>query len=456
MNSLWPIRKRTTLTVLLAGLLALAIVGINEASYRDSTDVLKDLSVRAEARLHIQTLWRVLVDAETGQRGYILTGKREYLKPYDDALTTIEKSMAWIGSYYGADTEAAPIVSAIKSQIEEKQAELAQTLQYFDKGMTDSWKALLETDRGRQAMDAVRTATERLLQIESERVRTERLALLESLQVTRIAVNVMTGLSLLASLLFLRQVNLTDRQQRRHTAELKTERDLLEREVESRTAELTDLAKHLQSAREDERGRLSRELHDELGALLTATKLDIARLKRTIGSLSPDVEARLAHLNQTINQGIALKREIIENLRPSSLRNLGLAAALEIQLREFTERSGILVISDLAAITASEDVQITIYRVVQESLTNIVKYASASEVRVSLRAEGARVWITVGDNGKGFDQATPRARSHGLIGMRFRVEALGGQIKVESRPGSGTRIEAWVPAMAESMAAALA
>ena len=102
---------------------------------------------------------------------------------------------------------------------------------------------------------------------------------------------------------------------------------------------------------------------------------------------------------QTINQGIALKREIIENLRPSSLTNLGLAAALEIQLREFTERSGILVISDLAAITASEDVQITIYRVVQESLTNIVKYASASEIRVSMRTEGARVWITVGDNG---------------------------------------------------------
>ncbi len=456
MKSLWPLRKRTTLTVFLAALLALAIVGINEASYRDSTDVLKDLSVRAEARVHIQTLWRVLVDAETGQRGYILTGKRDYLKPYDDALASIEKGLAWISSYYGADTEAAPIVETIKSQTAEKQVEWAQTLQYFDKGMTDSWKALLQTDRGRQAMDTIRIATERLLQMESERVRAEPLALLESLQVTRIAVNVMTGLSLLASLLFLRQINLTDRQQRRHTAELRTERDLLEREVEGRTADLTDLAQHLQSVREEERGRLSRELHDELGALLTAAKLDIARLKRTIGSLSPDAEARVLHLNQTINQGIALKREIIENLRPSSLTNLGLAAALEIQLREFTERSGILVISDLAAITASEDVQITIYRVVQESLTNIVKYASASEIRVSMRTEGGRVWITVGDNGKGFDPATPRARSHGLIGMRFRVEALGGQMRVESRPGSGTRIEAWVPAIDQSTAAAVA
>ena len=104
----------------------------------------------------------------------------------------------------------------------------------------------------------------------------------------------------------------------------------------ARTAQLKELAQHLQTIREDERSRLARELHDELGALLTAAKLDVARLKSRLGSdATADAAERLAHLNETLNGGIALKRRIIEDLRPSSLSNLGLVAALEILLREF-------------------------------------------------------------------------------------------------------------------------
>ena len=105
----------------------------------------------------------------------------------------------------------------------------------------------------------------------------------------------------------------------------------LEQEVAARTAQLTELAQHLQTVREDERSRLARELHDELGALLTAAKLDVARLKSRLGaSAAPRLAERLAHLNDALNGGIALKRSIIEDLRPSSLSNLGLVAALEI------------------------------------------------------------------------------------------------------------------------------
>ena len=122
------------------------------------------------------------------------------------------------------------------------------------------------------------------------------------------------------------------------------ERDRLEGEVAARTAQLKELAQHLQTMREDERSRLARELHDELGALLTAAKLDVARLKSRLGaSATPDAAERLAHLNETLNGGIALKRRIIEDLRPSSLSNLGLVAALEILLREFAARSEIAV-----------------------------------------------------------------------------------------------------------------
>ncbi|MEO8836371.1 MAG: sensor histidine kinase, partial [Caldimonas sp.] len=218
--------------------------------------------------------------------------------------------------------------------------------------------------------------------------------------------------------------------------------------VVARTAQLRELAQHLQTIREDERSHLARELHDELGALLTAAKLDVARLKSRLGSApTPDALERLAHLNETLNGGIALKRRIIEDLRPSSLSNLGLVAALEILLREFATRSEIAVVSHLEPVELAAAAQLTVYRLVQEALTNIVKYAKAREVDVTLaplESGGARV--AVRDDGVGFDAGAPRMSRHGLIGMRYRVEAEGGAMRLVSSPGAGTLIEASLPA----------
>src|SRR5262249_180937 len=153
----------------------------------------------------------------------------------------------------------------------------------------------------------------------------------------------------------------------RHTDEearrIESERDRLEAEVTARTRQLKELAQHLQTIREDERSRLARELHDELGALLTAAKLDPARLKSRSGkSTPPEIVERIAHLNETLNGGIALKRRIIEDLRPSSLSNLGLVAALEILIREFGQRSEIKVSEDLEHVDLGPAAQLTVYR----------------------------------------------------------------------------------------------
>ena len=268
--------------------------------------------------------------------------------------------------------------------------------------------------------------------------------------------NTLTALCLLAFLIFVRQISVLDAQQREAARALQAERDLLEAQVTNRTAELTELARHLQTAQEQERSHLARALHDELGALLTAAKFDSARLKRSIGSLTPEIAERLKHLDSTINQGIALKRRIIEDLRPSSLGNLGLQAALEILAREFAERSGLSVDVDLNPVELSADGQITVYRLVQEALTNIAKYAGATAVIVSLRTEAERVWASVRDNGKGFDARLVQRSTHGLVGMRYRVEAAGGMLRVESRPGSGTLISAWLPSGGGPQAADLA
>ena len=259
------------------------------------------------------------------------------------------------------------------------------------------------------------------------------------------AITATAVLGMLALVMVLRQTAALDAARRRRTQALEQEYARLEAEVQRRTEDLTELAKHLQAVREDERSRLARELHDELGALLTAAKLDVARLRRSLGPAAPETLARLEHLNASLDSGIALKRHIIEDLRPSALDNLGLACALDIQLREFAERTGVQVHSELQAAPLPDSQQITVYRLVQEALTNIAKYAAARSVDVDLRVAGASARVSVRDDGCGFDPRTQRRSAHGLMGMRYRVEAAGGRLSIRSAPGRGTQIEAELP-----------
>ena len=176
-----------------------------------------------------------------------------------------------------------------------------------------------------------------------------------------------------------------------------------------------------------------------------AAKLDVARLKSRIGPSQPEAIERITHLTGTLNNGIALKRRIVEDLRPSSLSHLGLVASLEILAREFEERSEITVSTDLETVELGGSAQLTTYRLVQESLTNIGKYAKATQIVISLINQGGYCTIEVSDNGSGFDTGRITASSHGINGMRHRVEAAGGKLTVISTPGAGTRISAVLP-----------
>jgi signal transduction histidine kinase len=208
---------------------------------------------------------------------------------------------------------------------------------------------------------------------------------------------------------------------------------------------LADLATHLQLMREQERGDLARELHDELGALLTCAKLDVASLKSRLSGASIDTDRRLQHLGEMINLGIAFSRRVVEGLHPSSLTNLGLTASLEILAREFGMNSGIKTETHLEETILDSPRQLALYRVVQESLNNATKYAAATDARIVLLDCGSDIVVTVRDNGKGFDPAAAGAASHGLAGMRHRVESCGGEFTLNSEPGRGTLITAVLP-----------
>jgi signal transduction histidine kinase len=437
--------RQLKLLLPVSALAAAALFTVTELTYQESTSSLDSLASRGVARTAIQTVLRRLLDAETAQRGYLLTGRKEYLSPYEDAARDIAEAIGRLQAHYRGDDSLQGIVRTLQRQVEEKESELAATLDLYNGGSHERWRDLLMTNIGRERMEAVRSTAEVLLAAEDHNVALERASIFGTLSLSRAIVYLLTVLGLLALAFYVRKTAALEAAQARHAEDLQNERDALERQVERRTAELTELASHLQTAREDERNHLARELHDELGALLTAAKLDVARLKRGLGVPTPELEQRVQHLNGLIDQGISLKRSIIENLRPSSLSNLGLVAALDIQAREFTTRAGIPVHTQLEPVQLSEPAQMTVYRLVQESLTNITKYAAARSVTVSLLAELGRVRVAVEDDGSGFDPGQVAPTSHGLTGMRYRVASAGGEMRVVSAPGRGTMIEAWLP-----------
>lgn len=428
----------------LAVILSVCLLLVSEYSYQRSTVISAALDEALDARLQLQTLLRLVLDAETGQRGYLLTGAPAYLQPYQEATVAVESLLKPMRQRYRNLPATVDDFARLEALIAQKMEELNLTIA-LRQGGDESWRAVLDTGSGRRQMADIRALADKLRERESMVIAQHQATLRRTLLINRIGIAAMSALSLLAFAMYLRQTTLLARLREHQQRQLQQDRDTLEAQVQDRTRRLTQLMSYLQNVREDERARLARELHDELGALLVAAKLDLARIKSRLAEPGDYVRERLFHLGEALNSGISLKRRIIEDLHPSSLYKLGLVAAIEILAREFTERSGIAVTCELEAAPLSDAAQLTLYRLVQESLTNIAKYAEAKTVLVQLRRDADSAHIAVRDDGRGFDVAQVPASSHGLEGMHYRVASNGGQMQVQSQPGSGTTISARLP-----------
>jgi signal transduction histidine kinase len=454
--SVLAVVRRNPFVLPMAVVAALAIFFISEGSYWQSLDTIKSLRGIAVARLQIERLERSLADAETGQRGYLLTGRSEYLQPYQKAHRDIAQVLDVLDQHFKAQPVESVLVRQLRALSERKLSELDETVRLARDGKRGTAIELVLSGIGKQDMESIRELTNQLMaQQTGERDTTNR-SLDKTLLLSRYGVAALSAVLLLALVLYLRKSDALTTQQQAQKRLMQAAHDRLEAEVAQRTAQLTDLTRHLQTAREDERHRLARDLHDELGALLTAAKLDAARIKSRLADSAPEAQARLVDLVDKLNSGIALGRRIIEDLRPSTLGHLGLVAALDILAREFAERSGVQVHRDLAPVQLGPKAELVVYRVVQEAITNLSKYAKAQNVWVVLtgnqpgwggggEAEPG-VEVSVRDDGVGFNAQAPARSAYGLLGMRFRVEAEGGILRVQSSVGHGTHLRVWLPA----------
>lgn len=223
-----------------------------------------------------------------------------------------------------------------------------------------------------------------------------------------------------------------------------------EEELRESHDRLRELTAALESVREEERTRISRELHDELGQQLTALRMDVSWLASRLSPDQPGLVEKLNSMKATIDATVRSVRRISAELRPLVLNELGLVAATEWLVQDFAARSGIKTELDLDldehTLALDDRLATAMFRVLQESLTNVARHANASRVNVVLSGANGALVLKVQDDGKGIAPGEERkSGSFGLLGMRERVQALGGQVTLRSSPGEGTTVEVSVP-----------
>ena len=222
-------------------------------------------------------------------------------------------------------------------------------------------------------------------------------------------------------------------------------------ELQEKNEELRNFSTHLQKVREEEQTRIAREIHDELGQQITGLKMDVGWLRRRLSHHIDILAAqdKLNSMNNLMDQTIQSIRKIASQLRPSILDDLGLVAALEWQSQEFIKRFKIPVEfqSESKELNVDPAIATGLFRIFQESLTNIARHADTDKVYAKLEIPDGKLRLIIKDDGKGFDLAhADFKKSLGLVGMKERAKMIGGELELKSEPGKGTVVEVTVPA----------
>ena len=226
------------------------------------------------------------------------------------------------------------------------------------------------------------------------------------------------------------------------------ERERAEMELKRSQELFRNLSAHLQVVREEERTRIARKIHDDLGQALTALKIDLSWLDKKLANKQDLIGEKLQSMVTLVNETVETVQNVSEDLRPGILDDFGLPAALEWQAEEFQKRTGMECRTSVPAseFDLNKEKSTNLYRIVQESLTNVIRHANATKVEINLHEEDGKLVLEVVDNGKGITKAAiSDSKSFGLIGIKERVHSLGGEVDIAGAPNEGTRLMVRIP-----------
>lgn len=440
-------RRVVPVVVLLVALLGLFAAA--ESGQQRLADASRRVETAALRHRLLSEVLQLLTQAESAQRGYVLLGTRSYLVPYQEALPKFGQILHRLDEVFvTADAAELASIHEVERLSAAKFAEMNETLELYRVRGQNGALELIRSDIGKQTMIDVTTLVRRIQADETIEIVEASRSWRDDLWVTRWITA--GGLVLNVFLVLLvRRLVLKDLKSRDREAEEQSERRAeLELVVKNRTEELSSLSTHLQTLAEEEKAALSRELHDELGGLLVAARMDVSWLEANVAASDAEIQAHFKRVHEALQAGVDVKRRVVENLRPTLLDNLGLFPALRWQVADSCGRAGLRCVEHYPAKepALTPEASIAVFRIVQEALTNILKHAHASCVEVSVELQTRWLVVRIRDDGGGLPAERLQAiGSHGLAAMRHRAVGLGGEWQVARRAERGTEIEARLP-----------
>lgn len=422
----------------------------------------KDISLSRSQVVYARDVLGILADletnvsqAESAQRGYLLTGQQIFLMPFEkntalarsnlQALqTTLQKAQ------YSPALEQS-YLQQLSILIESKISEMNLTIKLYNEHANQDAISVVKTEQGLQGTEKISAVMddyrgglnnfiEKRNQYREQKLSSTRLIIIGSI-FTLMAIVVGTFRSLLKEII----------EKDAATRSLEVQRIDCEKRLEKNSSLLYSNAMDAQAHIERERYLIARELHDELGAVLTASKMDMAWVIKKSKDVMPEIHDRLQRIVSYIDRGIQFKRDIVENLHPSMLQTFGIITSIQNMAEDFAERNQWELDLNLPEEEASinKTSGLIIYRIIQETLNNCSKYAQATHLLLDFQATPRLLRLEITDNGRGFDKAKLTGNTMGLSGMYNRIEAVGGTIVIESTPGKGTRTHVSMPNLQE-------
>lgn len=398
---------------------------------------------------HVQYVNVLITDAENSTRGYFLSGNKVYLGPLKTLKEEIAKEFTTLNDLLQENPQQLKSLLQLQNLFKTKLIDLDQTISLYELEGLKEIVGIAKFNEARETMDEIRLLIVIMVREAHDSQFARDAAFYTEYQHAvffSIAINSMAILVLIL-LYRLNRRNFLNRLQVESALQKLNEN--LEAKVSARTAQLSILSRHLISVAEEEKAQLARELHDEMGASLTAINMDLVSVTEKIRSLDENLAGRIKRARDTLLNAIDIKRRIIENLRPSTLDNLGLSASIRTHCENFSRLSELR--CELEIDEEFDKIEpllmIALFRITQESLTNVIKYAKATKVVVSLKREGANLRLEISDDGVGIAKdAVNKPKSFGLLGMRERTLLLGGSFSIQAGANKrGTIVTALIP-----------
>jgi hypothetical protein len=435
-------RRYVLLPMLLAIALVIAGYGIAETRRTQVRHLTEAVRERQQVIRLLDEASYGVMDAESAQRGFLLTSDPQYLPPLESGLATTGQRLQELRDRYRQiDPEQLPVLDGVSANLDIKAREMRDSVAMLQDGKRQQALELVRSDLGLEQMQAISRALESLRARERDYV----LAGLDDWRkATRFNTVIYTfnliftiGILVVLGLLVTRDI----RRREGDAHDLATQ-------IEARTFEIRDLSRHMSRVVESEKRALARELHDELGGLLVAMRLDISQIRKQMGEQAdPALQARWERIDEALSQGLELKRRVIEDLRPTLLDNMGLFAALRWLASERCEQARLALKMDglEEEIDIAPETALAIFRTVQEAVANVINHAGASCLELKAKV-GTSLVLEIADDGRGMPtDADQRVGSHGLKQMRFRMDGVGGELHIRPRTPQGTSIVLSVP-----------